>query len=865
MTGWSFVSDAAPTRREDHPEVAPTVRQTGSGGWLPPTRREHPSPPPPGTIPPPPGAPAPHAWHAGLPHPLLAQYQPVRSLGAGGEAHVVMLVRERGDGTERVVKVYPTALRPQRGLLDALRRADPAHLVRVLRWGEYVDPFGTSMSWEVLEYLPGGSLARMLAGHGGRLPPELVREVVVEVAAALRYLHREVHAGDVVGFAHRDVKPENVLIRDAQPLRLVLCDFGLVTEARHTWRATERGGTPLYQAPETWFGRSSGTAQDWWSLGVMVVEMLTGRDPQIGPFADAADERVVFTRIATQGINLDGIGDPRWRLLCAGLLTPDPRRRWGADQVAGWLRGECPTVHERAALPESVPSGPGTPPGATAPAGADAPPFPLGGRSCTDPEQVARAMSEHWAAAVGVFLDHSRHLELDRWLREYFPAAGIPAELFHTQVTRPDDAAARVARFIAAAAPHLPPRFEGRAADATGVAAIAQAAYDRDAESVGIAGRLTPALLRTFAQHDCYAHAGCASGTGCAVLAEAAARLPAAHVALRERYQRVQTELLRERSPYGTTIVAGDLDFSVAAAALLRALVDGAYVEFLRRVLREQRAARLCPWWDRLRARAGRVSGDVTELAAAVLAYTLINRALMVAAARDGTRAQARAIQDDKRRARAQQRRDRFRDDLRALPRDGLNLLVALVMIYLTTYAVAALFELTRPGSGARTPERIAAAITARQLPLAVPAVILAGCALLRPIRPWDGARRARAVALGLAVGLAGALFGGYPEAAAFPVVLESAAGPLGRLGALAGSWLVWVALVAVPLALFLGHELARRAPDVRPAAPSPVRTLVKTLLVVTVLAGLLLRPLHLWLGWDAPGLPDPMLTWLIL
>jgi hypothetical protein len=80
-------------------------------------------------------------------------------LATDGEAHLVMLVRDRISGAHRVVKVYGAAVRPDPALFERLHRADPEHLVQLHGWGEHTDEWNVSRCWEILEYVPGGSLA----------------------------------------------------------------------------------------------------------------------------------------------------------------------------------------------------------------------------------------------------------------------------------------------------------------------------------------------------------------------------------------------------------------------------------------------------------------------------------------------------------------------------------------------------------------------------------------------------------------------------------------------------------------------------------------------------------------------------------
>ncbi len=130
----------------------------------------------------------------------------------------------------------------------------------------------------VMELVRGRSL-RDLLGAGGIAPAEAVR-ILGDVARALGSAHR-------AGFVHRDVKPDNVMIRDDG--RVAILDFGLakVTGPAAAGAApltTERGfvGTPAYMAPEQAEGGEVDGRADQFALGVMTYELLTGRLPWRG-------------------------------------------------------------------------------------------------------------------------------------------------------------------------------------------------------------------------------------------------------------------------------------------------------------------------------------------------------------------------------------------------------------------------------------------------------------------------------------------------------------------------------------------------------------------------------------------------------
>lgn len=125
----------------------------------------------------------------------------------------------------------------------------------------------------VMEYLPGMTL-RDLLNDFGTLTVEQSLDIATAVLRGLSVAHRE-------GILHRDVKPENViLVNDG---RIKIGDFGL---ARPLNNATDTGksllGTVAYIAPELLTRTSADNRSDLYSVGIMLYEMLTGRQPFVG-------------------------------------------------------------------------------------------------------------------------------------------------------------------------------------------------------------------------------------------------------------------------------------------------------------------------------------------------------------------------------------------------------------------------------------------------------------------------------------------------------------------------------------------------------------------------------------------------------
>lgn len=148
----------------------------------------------------------------------------------------------------------------------------------------------------------------------------------------LRQLVRGVAALHDAGHLHRDIKPTNVLVETATR-RLVLLDFGLVTPLEGPRLERDHGfsGTLEYMAPEQADGEAPQAASDWYAVGVVLFEALTGQLPFRGkPFKIMIDKRrqdaPAPTTIAP-GIPAD------LDALCQALLRRDPASRPPVDEI----------------------------------------------------------------------------------------------------------------------------------------------------------------------------------------------------------------------------------------------------------------------------------------------------------------------------------------------------------------------------------------------------------------------------------------------------------------------------------------------------------------------------------------------------
>jgi serine/threonine-protein kinase PpkA len=209
-----------------------------------------------------------------VPQPSLDGYRIDRIIGAGRAATVYL-----ADDLRRGGKVAVKVLKGSCGQSDVIRQAFAAecdilsaighqHVVRVIEHRS-----GGAPCYLAMEFVGGGSLReRMRRG----IAPEQALGLLRQAAAGLSQVH-------CLGVVHRDVKPENFLMR--APGELVLADFGVAAQRGDCAARVAPGrlvGTAAYAAPEQAQGEPPGGAADVYSLGIVFYEMLRGRRPFAG-------------------------------------------------------------------------------------------------------------------------------------------------------------------------------------------------------------------------------------------------------------------------------------------------------------------------------------------------------------------------------------------------------------------------------------------------------------------------------------------------------------------------------------------------------------------------------------------------------
>jgi serum/glucocorticoid-regulated kinase 2 len=170
----------------------------------------------------------------------------------------------------------------------------------------------------VMEYCPGGELFYHLS-KSNRFDEERTKFYAAQIVLALGHLHKK-------NVVYRDLKPENVLIDSTGYIKLT--DFGLSKELLTKNDVTNSFcGTPEYLAPEILHRTGHGRAVDWWSLGAIIFEMLTG----LPPFY-TKDRDKLFSNIKFSELKYPPYISPLCKDLLCKLFAKEPGKRLGGGE-----------------------------------------------------------------------------------------------------------------------------------------------------------------------------------------------------------------------------------------------------------------------------------------------------------------------------------------------------------------------------------------------------------------------------------------------------------------------------------------------------------------------------------------------------
>ena len=243
----------------------------------------------------------------------LQDFEIMRTLGTGsfGRVHLVRSIHNRRYYAIKVLKKQQIIRMKQIEHINDERRilkiVEHPFLIRM--WGTFQDSKNLFM---VMDYIEGGELFSLLR-KSQRFPNPLAKFYAAEVILALEYFHSH-------NLIYRDLKPENILLDRNGHVKIT--DFGFAKEVTTvTWTLC---GTPDYIAPEVIATKPYNKSVDWWSLGILIYEMLAGYTP----FYDTTPMKT-YEKILNGKVNYPSFFNADVVDLLAKLITADLTRRLG--------------------------------------------------------------------------------------------------------------------------------------------------------------------------------------------------------------------------------------------------------------------------------------------------------------------------------------------------------------------------------------------------------------------------------------------------------------------------------------------------------------------------------------------------------
>jgi len=248
-------------------------------------------------------------------------FEPISCLGKGTYGTVV-LVKHKESGRLFAQKQLKKASLVVRKKLVEQTRTERAILESVNRHPVVVKLFYAFQDHEklylILEYAQGGELFHHLSMER-MFPEETAAFYMAEMILALEHLHKN------LGVVYRDLKPENCLL-DTEG-HLLLTDFGLSKVATDDAdKCNSFLGTVEYMAPEIIQGQEYGRAVDWWSLGALGHDLLTGSPPFTGNNNLKIQQKILHGKL-----QLPYFLGPDAKDLLSRLLRKEPKKRLGAN------------------------------------------------------------------------------------------------------------------------------------------------------------------------------------------------------------------------------------------------------------------------------------------------------------------------------------------------------------------------------------------------------------------------------------------------------------------------------------------------------------------------------------------------------
>ncbi|WP_104138899.1 GAF domain-containing serine/threonine-protein kinase [Arthrobacter sp. ZGTC131] len=281
---------------------------------------------------------------------LGGRYHVQEQIGSGAMANVYRAMDEFLE-REVAVKIVTgpvgnDARHDAEAELKVLARLNHHSLVTLLDAGVDRTEPNKPRIYLVMELVEGADLKRRLAD--GPLPPRHAAQIGHDLADALAYIHES-------GVIHRDVKPGNIMIfdyhHDAARMRAKLTDFGIALIADNP-ESPDGGflGTAGYLSPEQARSERVGPASDVYSLGLVLLECLTGQQAFPGDPLQSALARLI------EDPSIPASLEPEWQMLLAAMTARNPEDRPSSREVAQALQDQAVSKAKHKVDPAIIPS-----------------------------------------------------------------------------------------------------------------------------------------------------------------------------------------------------------------------------------------------------------------------------------------------------------------------------------------------------------------------------------------------------------------------------------------------------------------------------------------------------------------------------
>jgi serine/threonine protein kinase len=251
----------------------------------------------------------------------------------------VKIVARKQRARKSVRKTMAEAVIHEVAILDSMRHEN---IIEIIEFFEDDDYF-----YLVMECLRGGDVfdriveMKKYTEFDARI---LIRRLLE--ATALFHSHK---------VAHRDLKPQNLLLRDRNdPTSIVVCDFGFACRVHTPQSLTTRCGTPSYVAPEVLKNAPYDQMADLWSIGVILFVLLCGYPPFVDENHNELFRKIRMSEWKFRGEEWETVSDEAKEVV-KGLLVGNPVQRMSAERAlqCSWFQ---PSDAEFAARPKVVPA-----------------------------------------------------------------------------------------------------------------------------------------------------------------------------------------------------------------------------------------------------------------------------------------------------------------------------------------------------------------------------------------------------------------------------------------------------------------------------------------------------------------------------